>query len=127
MDELTSQLNDVIRQILVRENYDFHFATLEQRVIVENRMFIARMEVWQKFHESQHLTPVSMILFCPYCRRQHVDEGEWVTRAHSSHACVYCNHVWRAADVPTVGVDEIKTKGDRDDVPIRVQSGRGAA
>ena len=37
-------LNDATRRVLVRENYDSHFATLEERVLVENRLFLARWD-----------------------------------------------------------------------------------
>lgn len=125
MNELLNQMNDTVRNILIRENYDSHFATLENRVLMENRIFVARMEIWERFHMIETVAPVPMILFCPFCRKQHIDEGEWINRVHSSHACAFCNHTWRPADLPTIGVDEIKTKGDRDDTPIRVRSGRG--
>lgn len=127
MSELFNRLNDAVRTLLIQENYDAHFATMENRVLVENRLFVARMEIWQEFHAGQVQPSVPMILFCPACRKQHVDTGEWATRAHSSHACIYCNHTWRPADVPTVGVDEIATRGDADDTPIRIHSGRGGA
>jgi hypothetical protein len=49
--------------------------------------------------------PIPMILHCPECKTQHVDEGIWATtRLHKSHLCAACNHTWRVADVPTVGV-----------------------
>lgn len=124
--EMFNQMNDAVRDIFVRENYDSHFATIENRVLVENRVFLARMEIWQRFNETETVAAIPLILFCPFCRRQHVDKGEWVQRLHSSHHCTSCNHTWRPADVPTVGVEEIHTSGDRDDVPIRVMSGRGA-
>lgn len=49
------------------------------------------------------LTPVPMILFCPYGHR-HIDEGEFATKEHHTHACQTCGIVWRPAIVPTVGV-----------------------
>jgi hypothetical protein len=47
-----------------------------------------------------------MILYCPICRLRHVDDGEFKTKPHHTHACQNkeCGHVWRPAIVPTVGV-----------------------
>lgn len=47
------------------------------------------------------------LIWCPACHRQHVDEGEWVTREHKTHRCVGeggCGFEWRPMDTATVGV-----------------------
>lgn len=83
--------------------------------------------------------PVDMLLFCPNCAEQHVDEARpdvcetcggneagcscktfspWLNLPHKSHRCTSCNHVWRPADVPTNGVAENRTVGQRDESPI---------
>lgn len=49
-------------------------------------------------------TPVPMRLHCPECGGLHVDEGEFATKLHHTHACQECGAVWRPAIVPTVGV-----------------------
>jgi hypothetical protein len=49
-------------------------------------------------------TPIPMLLHCPACHERHIDEGEFATREHHSHACQSCGHVWRPAIVATVGV-----------------------
>jgi hypothetical protein len=89
-------------------------------------------------------SPVNLLLFCPQCGEQHIDEAKpdvcetcggsedqfprdpetfvcvckvfiaWLNPPHKSHRCTSCNHVWRPADVPTNGVKEIKTNGERD-------------
>jgi hypothetical protein len=67
------------------------------------------------------IAPVPMLLFCPACGAQHVDEGEWATtRAHRSHECqaLGCGHVWRPADVATVGVAKLTTQGTADGSPV---------
>jgi hypothetical protein len=48
--------------------------------------------------------PVPMLLWCPECRGRHVDEGEFATKPHHTHACQHCGHVWRPAIADTVGV-----------------------
>jgi hypothetical protein len=45
-----------------------------------------------------------LILHCPLCHARHIDEGEFATKAHHTHACQSCGHVWRPAIAPTVGV-----------------------
>jgi rubrerythrin len=82
--------------------------------------------------------PVDLLLYCPKCGEQHIDEARpdvcetcgfdipgckcgtftaWLNPPHKSHRCEECNHVWRPADVPTNGVRELKTKGSRDGDP----------
>jgi hypothetical protein len=50
------------------------------------------------------LSPVPMILRCHYCGMRHIDEGEFATKPHHTHACQHCGECWRPAIVPTVGV-----------------------
>lgn len=54
---------------------------------------------------------IPMILHCPKCGTQHVDEGEWATtRLHKTHLCLNesCGHLFRPANVHTVGVKELE-------------------
>ena len=48
--------------------------------------------------------PLPMLLWCPGCFERHIDEGEFATRPHHTHACQKCGMVWRPALVHTVGV-----------------------
>jgi len=48
--------------------------------------------------------PAPMLLWCPGCGQRHLDEGEFATKPHHTHACQHCGHVWRPAVVATVGV-----------------------
>jgi hypothetical protein len=48
--------------------------------------------------------PVPMILMCPTCSYRHIDEGEFATKPHHTHACQGCGMVWRPAICTTVGV-----------------------
>jgi hypothetical protein len=48
--------------------------------------------------------PVPMLLWCPQCGDRHIDEGDFATKEHHTHACQACGMVWRPAVVPTVGV-----------------------
>jgi hypothetical protein len=50
--------------------------------------------------DPQSAIPYRLVLFCPNCGNQHVDEGEWATKKHKIHRCVDADHVQRvlAAD-----------------------------
>ncbi len=50
--------------------------------------------------------PVPMLLVCPdpRCCMRHIDEGDFATKPHHTHACQSCGMVWRPALGPTVGV-----------------------
>jgi hypothetical protein len=84
---------------------------------------------------TPEMPPIDMLLFCPNCGEQHIDEAKsdvcetcgrseaecvcssftaWLNPPHKSHYCGSCYHVWRPADVPTNGVAAIQTKGRRD-------------
>lgn len=72
--------------------------------------------------------PIPMVLLCPKCGVQHVDEAEvftsemladgqpepWDNPPHRSHLCRACGCIWRPADVATVGVKAIATTGKAD-------------
>ena len=47
---------------------------------------------------------IEMRLTCPECGTLHIDEGEFATKLHHTHACQHCGMVWRPAVVPTLGV-----------------------
>ena len=48
--------------------------------------------------------PIPMRLVCEDCGVLHLDEGEFATKPHHTHACQHCGLVWRPAVVCTVGV-----------------------
>jgi len=48
--------------------------------------------------------PIPMRLRCETCHELHIDEGEFATKRHHTHACQFCGAVWRPAIVCTVGV-----------------------
>ncbi|MBR7972907.1 hypothetical protein KDX01_07225 [Burkholderia vietnamiensis] len=79
-------------------------------------------------NEQPAAAPIDMLLFCPKCGKQHVDEPEvvfgdaddsdsevtWENPPHRSHLCHACGTIWRPADVPTNGVAAIQTRGKAD-------------
>lgn len=72
---------------------------------------------------AAHLQPLNLILYCPNCGHQHVDEPElpdWLNPPHKSHLCHNCKFVWRPADVATNGVFLINTCGSNDSkIPLK--------
>jgi hypothetical protein len=61
-------------------------------------------------------TPIPMILHCPTCHQQHIDEATeaWPNPPHRSHECQKCGAIWRPADIATAGVQYIDTVGKAD-------------
>lgn len=77
-------------------------------------------EIEELLRAAFPFAPVRMVLHCPACGLQHIDENEWTTRRHRSHLCAGCNHIWRPADVATVGVQSTESTGAADS-PIEPQ------
>ncbi len=71
---------------------------------------IATIETMKKHNEqlskqvAELQKPRPMVLTCPFCGGRHIDEGEFVTKPHHTHACQHCGMVWRPCIEPTVGV-----------------------
>lgn len=48
--------------------------------------------------------PATIPLYCPWCGKRHVDEGEWATKTHAVHLCVNdavgegCQRRWQLMD-----------------------------
>lgn len=64
-----------------------------------------------------------MILHCPECGGRHIDEGEFLTKPHHTHACQHCGFVWRPALVNTHGVQFLPGfTNEPFDQPIRVET-----
>lgn len=53
---------------------------------------------------SQVARGIPMLLNCPCCGGRHIDEGEFATKPHHTHACQHCGMVWRPCIYDTVGV-----------------------
>jgi hypothetical protein len=65
--------------------------------------------------------PIDMLLFCPQCGEQHIDEAKgewdgqpWMNPPHKSHLCESCGCIWRPSDHATNGVRTIATTGKAD-------------
>lgn len=62
--------------------------------------------------------PVPMILHCPMCGVQHIDQANpatgWTDPPHRSHVCQTCGVQWRPSDSYTRGVAVLGTRGEKD-------------
>jgi hypothetical protein len=78
----------------------------------------------QLLAERDEARPIDLILFCPACETQHVDEAtaDWPNPPHRSHLCLKCGHIWRPSDAPTNGVAKIATKGKNDSPAAETRS-----
>lgn len=76
----------------VREHTDYRTYVLTEKGIDAARRILGAHD------------PVPMRLRCPGCGALHLDEGEFATKPHHTHACQQCGEVWRPAVVATVGV-----------------------
>lgn len=47
---------------------------------------------------------VDIRINCPTCGKLHIDEGEFATKPHHTHACQGCGLPWRPSVVYTRGV-----------------------
>jgi hypothetical protein len=60
---------------------------------------------WSRKGDFYSVPPViPMLLTCPLCGERHIDEGEFASKPHHTHACQHCGMAWRPAIVNTVGV-----------------------
>lgn len=93
------------------------------------------MKRYQSAMDACLRTPVPMILYCPRCWIQHIDEPEteeefndrrlewessiaaqqlrsepkekWTNPSHKRHRCTLCHHEWTPALIPTIGVESL--------------------
>lgn len=79
------------------------WAAVTHAYVLAALTFIA-VRVSQAPRPKAERRPIPMRLPCPECRKLHVDRGAFATKAHHTHACQFCGHVWRPAVEETVGV-----------------------
>lgn len=86
------------------------FGTYEEALVR-----LTEAKVRESAAPADTLVPLDMVLHCPACGKQHIDEPEgegddgattkrpdvWTNPPHRSHLCAGCGHIWRPADVPT--------------------------
>lgn len=105
----------------MRELYERVRATLELAAPVLQMRALSlppfeETRLYKTYTASEENTAIPMRLWCPACGASHVDRAteSWSNPPHRSHLCEVCGCIWRPADVPTVGVEEIATSGKND-------------
>lgn len=58
---------------------------------------------------ENYQTPRHLVMNCPRCGIQHIDQNEWATKQHKTHQCQACGFEWRPYDYPTFGVEGEKS------------------
>lgn len=48
--------------------------------------------------------PLELLIFCPVCKEQHIDEGKFAKEPHKIHACQFCGLGFAVSKHPSVGV-----------------------
>lgn len=110
-------------------------ATIICPIIIEPQTLQQYFSAYLTLEKAQ---PVPMLLWCPRCGAQHIDQEEteeeyanrpefkdrpdlfgkverWTNPPHKSHKCQICNTIWRPAEVFTIGVTGDKIKPGKDD------------
>lgn len=54
--------------------------------------------------EEPAAEPLELLIICPLCKVQHIDEGRFATHAHKNHACQNCGLVFQPCKLPSIGV-----------------------
>lgn len=101
--ELTPAAYDEIRAKLVEAEYQHTF--ISSRSIDMTHIAATR---------GEENTPIDMILYCPACHEQHIDEPQpeknWTNPPHREHECQRCEFRWKPSNYPTNGVAKIAEK-----------------
>jgi|GEM_PF-5800951 len=110
-----ARLEAALRKIEGRDSQINATANGDREVLRGEFATIARAALSDEIPDTPP-APIDMILYCPSCGYQHIDkpDGEWTNPPHRSHLCHSCGYIWRPADVPTNGVESIRTRGKAD-------------
>lgn len=134
MCDLTDQEQQDALELWIRANKGWMGQSVDHISFLLTRLDEARL-------------PIDMVLYCPQCGRQHIDEPTgcdmgmgcseagicyatnngaperctlWTNPPHKSHLCAGCGFIWRPADVPTNGVWAIETRGKEDSPMVSI-------
>jgi hypothetical protein len=107
INQLAREAKETERNALVLHGEIHHLKTLvesKNKDLESSRVSFSNYRVWAEAHINDPEKPLPMLLWCPECNARHIDEGVWAEKAHRSHACQFCGHVWRPAIINTFGV-----------------------
>lgn len=101
--EVSPAAYDEIRSLLEAADYQHTF--IDRRTVDMNQIAVTR---------GPENLPIDMILYCPSCGAQHVDEPQpeksWTNPPHREHECQKCLFRWKPSNHPTNGVATIPEK-----------------
>ena len=129
-DALVDQIESAARESFLRHQRSIKGQTLTAADNYDWHLLHAAYQAGIDTLRAQLAEPIDMVLHCPACGMQHIDAVEelpmpmpgssfegsagWTNPPHRSHLCHGCGHIWRPADVPTNGVEAVKTCGKAD-------------
>lgn len=99
-----SDVASVARQIGGKRRVDGSGERMRDEDVVLNVLNHLECRVQNGVGANVDPVPVPMRMPCPSCHELHIDEGDFATKPHHTHACQSCGAVWRPAVVATVGV-----------------------
>lgn len=112
----------VERERASREDERHYHDLLVQALVTEKEQLHRRIaELEEIIRESwRGVPPIELELFCPSCKKQHLDIGEFATRVHRKHLCentpegpgTGCGHLWVPFEYATKGVLEVQKPED---------------
>ena len=105
LDEAIEHAEANAKAIATRlENDPDRFGSAERQELAEQK----QLAEWLRELQERR-APVPMLMWCPMCHTRHIDEGEFATRPHHTHACQNkkCGFVWRPSINTTVGVQHL--------------------
>lgn len=101
--EVTPAAYDQIRTKLAEADYQHTF--IDRTTVDMTGIAVTR---------GKENAPIDMILYCPSCGAQHVDEAQpdksWTNPPHREHECQKCLFRWKPSNHPTNGVATIEEK-----------------
>jgi hypothetical protein len=72
-----------------------------------NRVWWGMKRLLKRAGKWEERGPQPMVLNCPQCGSQHIDQDEWAMKPHKTHLCASCGFQWSPFGYATVGVAAI--------------------
>ncbi len=110
----TRAMLDGANETIAMLNERVRISDLRSDVTIERAEAAERREAGLQQLLVEADKPIPMRLVCPSCGELHVDEGEFATKPHKTHACQHCGECWMPCLHTTVGVRFLPgTKNER--------------
>ena len=83
---------------LARQRYRDFDGTVDAREVMGRRLAKVQSEL------EQPVKPLELLIICPRCLKQHVDEGRFAKDPHKIHSCQFCGLGFVVSKQPSIGV-----------------------